>query len=89
MTIPDGLSIEIVEDKNQKVPIQHRNIQFSVTESSIPEIQAFWYTRKILQCKAAGRDQNRAAEIPGANWLREADRPTVTTGFRFDFPFGS
>ena len=78
MTIPDGLSIEIVEDKNQKVPIQHRNIQFSVTESSIPEIQA-WYA-KVFSAKPLTHDQNRAAEIPGAslNFVK-ADRPTVTT----------
>ena len=37
MTIPDGLSIEIVEDKNQKVPIQHRNIQFSVQNPRYPK----------------------------------------------------
>jgi hypothetical protein len=37
MTIPDGLSIEIVEDKNQKVPIRHRNIQFSVTNPRYPK----------------------------------------------------
>ena len=75
MTIPDGLSIEIVEDKNQKVPIQHRNIQFSVTESSIPEIRA-WYA-KVFSAKPL---QNRAAEIPGASLkFVKADRPTVTT----------
>ena len=78
MTIPDGLSIEIVEDKNQKVPIQHRNIQFSVTESSIPEIQA-WYA-KVFNAKPLTLDQNWVAEIPGAslNFVK-ADRPTVTT----------
>jgi len=78
MTIPDGLSIEIVEDKNQKVPIQHRNIQFSVTESSRPEIQA-WYA-KVFSAKPLTLDQNRVAEIPGAslNFVK-ADRPTITT----------
>jgi predicted enzyme related to lactoylglutathione lyase len=78
VTIPDGLSIEIVEDKNQKVPIQHRNIQFSVTESSIPEIQA-WYA-KVFSAKPLTHGQNRAAEIPGANLnFVKTDRPTVTT----------
>jgi catechol 2,3-dioxygenase-like lactoylglutathione lyase family enzyme len=78
VTTPDGLSIEIVEDKNQKVPIQHRNIQFSVTESSIPEIQA-WYA-KVFNAKPLTHGPNRAAEIPGAslNFVK-ADRSTVTT----------
>ena len=78
MTIPDGLSIEILEDKNQQVPIQHRNIQFSVTESSRPEIQA-WYA-KVFSAKPLTLDQNRVAEIPGAslNFVK-ADRPTITT----------
>src|SRR5262245_47558553 len=76
MTIPDGLSIEIVEDKNQKVPIQHRNIQFSVTESSIPEIQA-WYA-KVFSAKPL---QNRAAEIPGAaHRSRSSATPAVNCG---------
>jgi catechol 2,3-dioxygenase-like lactoylglutathione lyase family enzyme/predicted enzyme related to lactoylglutathione lyase len=78
VTTPDGLSIEIVEDKNQKVPIQHRNIQFSVPESSIPEIQA-WYT-KVFSAKPLRHGQNRAAEIPGANLnFVKTDRRTVTT----------
>jgi hypothetical protein len=78
MTIPDGLRIEIVEDKNQKVPIQHRNIQLSVTESAIPEAQA-WYA-KVFSAKPQTHDQNWAAEIPGAslNFVK-ADGPTVTT----------
>jgi predicted enzyme related to lactoylglutathione lyase/catechol 2,3-dioxygenase-like lactoylglutathione lyase family enzyme len=78
VTTPDGLSIEIVEDKSQKVPIQHRNIQFSVPESSIPEIQA-WYA-KVFSAKPLTHGQNRAAEIPGANLnFVKIDRPTVTT----------
>jgi len=78
VTLPDGLSIEILEDKSQKVPIQHRTVQFAVTESSIPEIQA-WYA-KVFSAKPMTRDQNRAAEIPGASLtFVKADRPAVTT----------
>ena len=33
---PDELRIEILEDKNQKVPIQHHHIHFWVAESQIP-----------------------------------------------------
>src|SRR5262249_40853751 len=78
VTIPDGLSIEILEDKTQKVPIQHRSIQFSGPESSIPEIQA-WYA-KVFSAKLVTRDRNQAAEIPGASLtFVKADGPTVTT----------
>ena len=49
-----------------------------MTESSIPEIQA-WYA-KVFSAKPQTHDQNRVAEIPGAslNFVK-ADRPTVTT----------
>ena len=41
---PDELRIEILEDKNQKFPIQHHHVHFFVPESSIREIQA-WYSK--------------------------------------------
>src|SRR5262249_53177364 len=81
MTIPDGLSIEIVEDKNQKVPVQHRNIQFSVTESSIPEIQS-WYA-KVFSAKPrsdSGRRNTRSeSEVCES---RQADRHHQGAGAR-------
>ena len=75
---PDELRIEILEDKNQKVPIQHHHIHFWVPESSIPQIQA-WYS-KTFGAKPGMRGQNQAADIPGANLtFSKADMPTVTT----------
>ena len=75
---PDELRIEILEDKNQKLPIQHHHIHFFVPESAIPEIQA-WYA-KTFGAKPGMRGQNKAADIPGVNLtFSKADMPTVTT----------
>ena len=41
---PDELRIEILEDKNQKFPIQNHHVHFWVQEAQIPEIQA-WYSK--------------------------------------------
>jgi catechol 2,3-dioxygenase-like lactoylglutathione lyase family enzyme len=75
---PDELRIEILEDKNQKVPIQHHHIHFHVQESVIPEIQA-WYAR-IFGAKPGMRGQNKAADLPGANLtFTKAETPTTVT----------
>jgi catechol 2,3-dioxygenase-like lactoylglutathione lyase family enzyme len=75
---PDELRIEILEDKNQKFPIQHHHIHFNVPEAAIGDIQA-WYAR-IFGAKAGMRGQNKAADVPGANLtFSAATAPTVTT----------
>jgi catechol 2,3-dioxygenase-like lactoylglutathione lyase family enzyme len=75
---PDELRIEILEDKNQKFPIQHHHIHFNVPESAIGDIQA-WYAR-IFGAKPGMRGQNKAADVPGANLTFSATTmPTVTT----------
>ncbi len=75
---PDDLRIEILEDKNQALPIQHHHIHFNVPESAIPEIQA-WYA-KFFGAKPGMRGTNKAADIPGANLsFSRADMPQVTT----------
>ena len=78
VTTPDGLRIEILEDKSQTVPIRHHHIHFYVPESEIPKIQA-WYA-KFFGAKPGMRGQNQAADIPGANLtFSRTDMPTVTT----------
>jgi catechol 2,3-dioxygenase-like lactoylglutathione lyase family enzyme len=78
VTTPDKLRIEILEDKNQKYPIQHHHIHFNVPKAAIPEIQA-WYA-KTFGAKAGMRGQNQAADVPGANLTFSAtDVDTVTT----------
>src|SRR5438034_5359569 len=75
---PDELRNTILEDKNQKFPIQHHHIHFNVPESKIPEIQA-WYS-KVFGARPGMRGQNKAADLPGANLtFSSTDMPTVTT----------
>jgi catechol 2,3-dioxygenase-like lactoylglutathione lyase family enzyme len=74
----DGLRIEILENKDQKFPIQHHHIHFNVPEAAIPEIQA-WYA-KFFGGKPGMRGTNVADDIPGANLsFSKTDMPTVTT----------
>src|SRR3984893_14867151 len=41
---PDGLRIEILEDKTQPMPIRHEHVHFFLTEAEIPKAQA-WYAK--------------------------------------------
>src|SRR6202049_1663132 len=78
VTTPDGLRIEILEDKNQTMPIRHHHIHFYVPEAQIPAIQA-WYA-KYFGAKPGMRGQNVAADIPGSNLsFHKTDTPTVST----------
>jgi catechol 2,3-dioxygenase-like lactoylglutathione lyase family enzyme len=75
---PDKLRIEILEDKNQTVPIQHHHIHFNVPEQSVKEIQG-WYV-KNFGAKPGMRGNFQAGDIPGANLtFSQADGATVTT----------
>jgi catechol 2,3-dioxygenase-like lactoylglutathione lyase family enzyme len=78
VTTPDGLRIEILEDKSQTIPIKHHHIHFAVPQDQIPEIQA-WYA-KIFGAKPGMRGTNIADDLPGANLsFAKTDTPTVTT----------
>src|SRR3954466_4928473 len=63
---PDGLRIEILEDKNQTVPIRHEHVHFFLPEAEIAKSQA-WYA-KIFGAKPGTRGDNKApvADVPGA-----------------------
>ncbi len=75
---PDELRIEILEDKDQKFPIQHHHVHFNVPEASIGEIRA-WYA-KVFGATPGMRGRFQAADVPGVNLtFSEADGPTVTT----------
>ena len=78
VTTPDGLKIEILEDKTQTVPIRNEHVHFFLPESVIPESQA-WYA-KIFGAKPGTRGGAAVADIPGVQ-LRyaKATTPTVTT----------
>jgi catechol 2,3-dioxygenase-like lactoylglutathione lyase family enzyme len=76
---PDGLRIEILENKNQTVPIRNEHVHFFLPDSAIPESQA-WYV-KTFGAKP-GQQPNGAAvaDLPGVQ-LRyaKATTPTVPT----------
>ena len=65
MTItPDGLRIEILEDKTQSVPIKHEHIHLFLPEAEISKAQA-WYA-KTFRGKAGTRNNAAVVDIPGA-----------------------
>jgi len=61
----DGLRIEILENKDQKFPIQSHHVHFNVPESEIPKIQA-WYST-WFGAVPGKRGTNIAADLPGIN----------------------
>ena len=60
---PDGLRIEILEDKTQSVPIKNEHVHLSLTEGEIPKAQA-WYA-KTFGGKAGTRNNAPVVDIPG------------------------
>src|SRR5215471_554160 len=64
VTTPDGLRIEILENKSQNVPIRHEHVHFFLPEAAIADSQA-WYG-KIFGAKTSLRNNAPVADIPGA-----------------------
>jgi catechol 2,3-dioxygenase-like lactoylglutathione lyase family enzyme len=60
---PDGLRMEILEDKTQSVPIRNDHIHFALPEAEIPKAQA-WYV-KTFGGKAGTRNGAPVVDIPG------------------------
>jgi catechol 2,3-dioxygenase-like lactoylglutathione lyase family enzyme len=60
---PDGVRMEILEDKTQGVPIRNEHVHFSLTEAEIPKAQA-WYA-KTFGGKAGTRNGAPIVDIPG------------------------
>jgi catechol 2,3-dioxygenase-like lactoylglutathione lyase family enzyme/extradiol dioxygenase family protein len=60
---PDGLRIEILENKSQPMPIQSEHVHFFLPEAVIPQSQA-WYG-KVFGAKAGTRANAAIADIPG------------------------
>jgi catechol 2,3-dioxygenase-like lactoylglutathione lyase family enzyme len=65
VTTPDGMRIEILEDKAQTVPIKNHHIHFSLPESEIPKARD-WYA-KTFGGKPGMRGTNVATDLPGVN----------------------
>ena len=77
---PDGLRIEILENKDQKLPIQSHHVHFNIPESEIPKMQA-WYAA-WFGAVPGKRGANIAADLPGINLSFSKsmnDMPQVTT----------
>ena len=78
VTTPDGLKIEILENKNQSVPIRHEHVHFFLPEAAIPESQA-WYA-KTFGAKPGKRNEAAIADLPGVQLrFAKSATPTVTT----------
>ena len=60
---PDGVRIEILEDKTQSMPIRHEHVHLSVPKADVPKAQA-WYA-KTFGGKVATRNDAPVVNIPG------------------------
>src|SRR6266853_1267202 len=76
---PDGLRIEILEDKTQSMPIRHEHVHFFVPEAEIPKAQA-WYA-KTFGGKAGTRNNAAIVDLPGVQ-LRFAKADTKQAATR-------
>ncbi|MBI3049626.1 MAG: VOC family protein [Acidobacteria bacterium] len=60
---PDGVRIEILEDRTQSIPVRHEHVHLSLPEAEIPKAQA-WYA-KTFGGKAGTRNNAPVVDIPG------------------------
>ena len=75
---PDGVRIEILEDKTQTVPIRNEHIHFFLPEAEIPKAQA-WYV-KTFGGKAGNRANGPIVDLPGVQLrFNKADTKQVAT----------
>src|SRR5882672_5738966 len=75
---PDGVRMEILEDKTQTMPIRNEHIHLSLTEADIPKAQA-WYA-KTFGGKAGTRNNAPVVDIPGVQIrFAKADAKQVPT----------
>ena len=75
---PDGVRIEILEDKTQPMPIRNEHIHLSLTEADIPKAQA-WYA-KTFGGKPGTRNNAPIVDLPGVQIrFARADTKQVPT----------
>jgi catechol 2,3-dioxygenase-like lactoylglutathione lyase family enzyme len=77
---PDGLKVEIQEDKTQTVPIRSKHVHFFLPENLFADSQA-WYG-KIFGAKPGLRGTIPIADIPGAElrWAKADAAQAPTKG---------
>ena len=75
---PDGLRIEILENKQQSMPIQSEHVHFFLPEAAITQSQA-WYGR-VFGARAGLRNNAPVADLPGVQLrFTKADRAQAPT----------
>src|SRR5258706_2428645 len=75
---PDGVRMEILEDKTQTVPIRNEHVHFSLPEAEIPKAKA-WYV-KTCGGKAGTRNGGAVVHIPGVQLrFAKADKAQAPT----------
>jgi len=84
---PDGVRIEILEDKTQAMPIRGEHVHFWLPEAEIPKSQA-WYA-KTFAGTAGTRNGAAVVDIPGGQFrFAKADKLQVPTRGRVLDHFG-
>ncbi len=63
---PDGVRIEILEDKTQTVPIRHEHVHLSLPAAEVPKAQE-WYA-KTFGGKAGTRNNAPVVDLPGVQF---------------------
>jgi catechol 2,3-dioxygenase-like lactoylglutathione lyase family enzyme len=63
---PDGVRMEILEDKTQAVPIRNEHVHLSLPEAEIPKAQA-WYA-KMFGGKTGTRNNAPVVNLPGVQF---------------------
>ena len=75
---PDGVRIEILEDKTQSMPIRNEHVHLSVPEAEIPKAQA-WYA-KTFGGKTGARNGAPVVDLPGVQFrFARADAKQAAT----------
>lgn len=78
---PDGIRVEITEDKSQKIPLKFHHIHFNSPDTK--EIQK-WYGDRFGAI-AGTRQQWDAGDVPGVNLTyAKLDKPEPTAGRALD-----
>jgi catechol 2,3-dioxygenase-like lactoylglutathione lyase family enzyme len=78
---PDGVRMEILEDKTQAVPIKHEHVHFFLPEAEVSKAVA-WYA-KTFGGKAGTRNNAPVVDIPGAQFrFNKADKAQAPTRHR-------
>ena len=78
VNMPDGLRIEVLEDKAQAEPVRHEHVHFFLPAAVIPQSQA-WYA-KHFGAKPGVRNDAPVADLPGVQLrFAKTDKALVPT----------